>query len=175
MKTLPPYMQKRHEALSKIHTLLVDKKETIDSLFDFSKTVHADLDLSWIRPEFQEKNIGLLKEFQVVIATVQPGQTSDAHMHEIGASAFVVLGQKVGAPNPEDLTYRTGALNFSSGEAEITKEIKCVEGLELDIPSYQIHQFENKSDKPAQILIVTHPIISVEEGHEDIHFVFKKS
>lgn len=175
MTTFPPYMTRRHEALKKIHSVLLDKKGAVTELFDFNNTVHADLDLSWIHPEFQEKTIGSIKDFQVVIATVNAGQTSDAHMHELSASSFIVLGPKTGFPEPSELNYRTGQLEFPSGEVKIINEVVLREDDELDIPSYQIHQFESKSDKPAHVLIVTHPIISVEEGHEDIHFVLKKT
>jgi quercetin dioxygenase-like cupin family protein len=171
---LPPFMKRRHEVLQKIHTLLLSDTKRIGELFDFNKTVHADLDLSWIDPIFQEKEIGSSKEYQVVIATVKAGQTSDAHMHEVGASSFIVLGTKANFPEPTNLIYRTGTLHFPSGDATIDKEVNLKEGDELDIPSYQIHQFENKSDKDAYVLIVTHPIISVEKDHEDIHFVLKK-
>lgn len=171
---LPPYMHRRHEALNKIHTKLLQNPELVKELFDFENSVHADLELSWIQPEFQEKEIGGAKEYQVVIAKVKADQTSDAHMHEIGSSSFVVLGSKLGFPNPTNLIYRTGTFQFPSCETTIDKEITCTEGLELDIPSHQIHQFENKNSEDAFVLIVTHPPISVEEGHEDIHFVFKK-
>ena len=174
MNQLPPYMHRRHEALNKIYAMLLSKEESIQSLFDFENSIHADLELSWIKPDFQEKHIGSTKEFQIVLARVKPGQTSDAHMHEIGASSFIVLGPKVGMPEPKDLIYRTGAFDFQTREATITKEITLEEGMELDIPSHQVHQFENKNIEPAYTLIVTHPIISVEKGHEDIHFVWKK-
>lgn len=167
-------MSRRHEALKRVYSALLTNTESIRTLFDFEKTTHADLDLSWIKPDFQEKHIGPTTDYQVIIATVKPGQVSDAHMHEIGASAFVVLGPKTGCPTPVNLTYRTGKLAFPSGSVEITEEVICAEGLEIDIPSYQVHQFENKSNEPALILIVTHPIISVEEGNEDIHFVMNK-
>lgn len=165
-------MRERHEALRKIYSLILSGEESIQSLFDFSKTVHADLDLSWIRPDFQEKHIGPVEKYQIVIATVNPEQTSDAHLHEVGASSFVVLGPKVGVFAPSNLTFRTGELLFPSGDIKMKSEVLCHEELEIDIPSYQVHQFENKGDKPAQVLIVTHPIISVEEGKEDIHLAF---
>lgn len=173
MNTLPPYMRRRHVALHKIHSLLLNGQESIESLFDVEKTTHADLELSWIKPRFQEI-IGSAKEYQIVLARVAPGQVSDAHMHEIGASSFIVMGEKTGLPKPEHLLYRTGEFDFETKEAQLKKEITCEEGLELDIPSYQIHQFENKNSESAYVLIVTHPIILVEKGHEDIYLAFKE-
>lgn len=163
-------MRRRHEALAKVHSLLLEKKFTVEQMFAGNKTTHADLVLSWACDEVQNM-IGPKETYDVLMATVEAGHVSNAHLHEIGASSFVVLGPKVGLPEPTGLIYRTGALAFPGAEVAITDEVVCHEGQELDIPSYQVHQFENKSSQPAYIVIVAHPVISIEEGEEDIHFV----
>lgn len=50
--TTPPLMRERHEALNKIYKLITDNPKKIKELFDFNKTTHADLDLSWINADF---------------------------------------------------------------------------------------------------------------------------
>ena len=147
--------------MRKVYDLISSDPAKIQEIFDFNKTEHADLDLSWMDPRFQEKEFGPENEYQIVIATVQPGQKSKAHFHEVGASSFVVLGPKMSFPEPKDLIYIYGKLN---------QEVKCYEGLELDIPSNTTHQFVNKHAESANVLIVTHPIISVRENKEDIHY-----
>jgi quercetin dioxygenase-like cupin family protein len=163
-------LAERKDALHKIKTYIDAHPQEIKKLFDFNKTVHADLDLSWINTEFQEKEIGPKEEYQIVIATVQPNQTSQSHHHEVGASSLVVLGQKNGFSAPLKLFYKSGAFK-PEGEIKYAEKIACTEGLEIDIPANTVHQFINENNEPAYLLIVTHPIISVEEGHEDIHFV----
>ncbi|MFA7193930.1 MAG: hypothetical protein WC087_03370 [Candidatus Paceibacterota bacterium] len=166
----PKMLEERHDALNKIHNLILNGEYSVEELFDFEKTIHADLELIWMRPEMLEKFVGSPEEYQVVVAKVETGQTSDAHLHEVGSSSFVVLGDKSGFIKPADLVYRTGYIDFLQKKAILDKEYKCEDGLEMDIPSNQIHQFENKTEKPAHVLIVTHPIISVKEGEVDIHF-----
>ncbi len=170
-KVTPPLMGARHACLNKIYNIIVNNPEKIKELFDFNKTTHADLDLSWINIDFQEKEIGEKNDYQIVVATVQPQQKSKGHLHEIGSSSFIVLGQKNNLNEPKNLTFRTGKIEYPSGDIKLNDDIKCYEGLELDIPSNTVHQFINESDEPNYLLIVTHPIISVEEGHEDTHFV----
>jgi quercetin dioxygenase-like cupin family protein len=172
---MPIFMAERHKILHKIYSSIKKNPELVRKIFDFNKTIHADLELSWLDEGYQKKEIGSLKDYQIVIATVKSGQTSDAHLHEKGASSFIVLGKKTGFNEPKKLLYRTGRLDFPSLKVKKLDEINCREGLEIDIPSYIVHQFQNKGDKDACILIVTHPIIDVKEGHEDIHFTFKKS
>jgi len=169
---MPPIMAKRHEILIKVYNKLKNDNSLVRRLFDFNKTVHADLDLSWIDESFQKKEIGSLSDYQIVIATVKAGQTSDAHLHEKGASSFIVLGEKTGFNNPKHLEFRTGILDFPSLKVKKIGEVKCSEEMEMDIPSNIVHQFENKGKEDANILIVTHPIIYVKEGEEDIHFAF---
>lgn len=53
---------------------------------------------------------------------------------------------------------------------KFNEDIRCSEGMELDIPSNTVHQFINESNEPNYLLIVTHPIISVKERQEDIYF-----
>lgn len=163
--------RQRHEAIKKVYSVLLSGEKTIKDLFGSSKTIHADLDLSWIDPEFQAGRIGSPEEFQVVLAKVNGHQTSNAHYHEVGASTFIVLGQKTGMTEPRNLTYRTWKLQPSSHELVATDEVLCDEEFKSDIPPYTVHQFENKDPEPAYLLIVTHPIISIEEGEEDILFV----
>ncbi|MEI6490784.1 MAG: hypothetical protein WCO16_03410 [bacterium] len=175
LEQLPRLMQERHDALKKIHQLITDGTYKVEDIFDFEKTVHADLELIWMKPQFVSDLIGSPEDYQVVIAKVQPHQTSDAHLHEVGSSSFIVLGSQMGFANPGQLLYRTGYVDFQKKAAVLNHQQQCAEGLELDIPSNQIHQFENKSEAPAHILIVTHPIISVKEGDVDIHFVDKNN
>ena len=174
LEQLPRMMQERHEILGKIHQLIKGGEYKVEDLFDFEKTVHADLELVWMKPEFVSKFAGSPEEYQVVIAKVQPHQTSDAHLHEVGSSSFIVLGPKASFAEPSQLFYRTGYIDFQTKTAVLDRQYRCDEDLELDIPSNQIHQFENRSEDPAHVLIVTHPIISVKEGDVDIHFVDKK-
>ncbi len=172
-RIIPPLMKERHAALNKIYKIISSNPEKIKDIFDFNKTTHADLDLSWINSDFQEKEIGEKSDYQIVVATVQPQQKSKAHLHEIGSSSFIVLGEKAGFKEPKNLIYRTGRIEYPSGDIKMNEDIKCYEGLELDIPSNTIHQFINETDEPNYLLIVTHPIINVEEGHGDIHFVIQ--
>lgn len=165
-------MAKRHEVLQKIYSRLKRNPSEARKLFNFEKTVHADLELSWIEEKFQKKEIGPTSEFQIVIAKVKAGQTSDAHPHEKGSSSFITLGKKTGFDSPKNLFFRTGTLEFPSLKVKRLDEVKCEEETEKDIPSNVVHQFQNKSEKDAYILIVTHPIIYVKEGEEDIHFSF---
>ncbi len=163
--------EKRYSLLLRVFGEISTRRHKIWDLFDAQHTVHADLDLNWIEPRFMESSIDNPKEFQVVIATVQPGQKSKAHYHEVGASTFRVLGKEAGLSAPQALIYREGILQPESNAAHIIHEVQCKEGLMKHIPSGTVHQFENKTQTPARLLIVTHPIICVEEGHEDIHFV----
>lgn len=166
----PKMLQERHDALNKIHGLILSGESSVTELFDFTKTVHADLELIWMRAEMLKRIVGSPEEYQVVIAKVEAGQTSDAHLHEVGSSSFVVMGEKTGFKKPDGLLYRTGYIDFTNKKAVIDKQYECFEGMEMDIPSNQIHQFENPTETPHHVLIVTHPIISVEEGDVDIHF-----
>ncbi len=167
---MPSFMTQRHKILHEIYSKIEKDKFLVKRLFNFKKTIHADLDLSWIDNHFQEKEVGSPSEYQIVIATIKTGQISDTHIHEVGSSAFIVLGNKTGFSSPTSLVYRTGHLEFPSLKVDLSNEINLNEGDELDIPSYIAHQFENKGSEDAHILIVTHPIISVEEDHEDIYF-----
>ncbi len=163
-------MNERHNALNKIYNIISSNPKKIKELFNFNETTHADLDLSWINIEFQEKEIGSKNDYQIVIATVQSNKKSKGHFHEIGSSSFIILGPKTGFVEPTNLTFRTGRIEYPSGHIKRYEDIKCHEGLELDIPSNTIHQFINESNAPNHLLIVTRPIINVEKGYEDISF-----
>lgn len=169
-KEMPPIMARRHAVLQRIYNKIRENPEIIKKLFDFNKTEHADLELSWMDENFQKKEIGALGEYQIVIAAVKAGQISDAHLHEIGSSSFIILGKKTGFNEPKNLILRTGLLDFSSLKVRKLDEIKCEEGMEGDIPSNTIHQFQNKGNKEVNLLIVTSPIIDVKKGQEDTHF-----
>ena len=162
--------EERHQVIQKIYEALLLGRVTLEALFG-AKTVHADLILSWVDPDYQKEHIGSPEEFQIVLATVKPRQTSNPHYHEVGTSTFAVLGEKIGITPPQNLLYRIGEVSISSKKAIISEVLQCQEGMIIDIPPYTMHQFENQSDIPAQLLIVTHPIISVKKGEEDIHFV----
>ena len=64
-------------------------------------------------------------------------------------------------------------LEFPSLNVKKTGSLKCKEEMEMDIPPYAIHQFQNSGDEDLHLLIVTHPIISIKKGEEDIHFTLK--
>jgi len=161
----------RYSLLMRMYGEMMTRRKKVWELFDANRTIHADLDLNWIDADFLKASIDQPDAFQIVIATVRPMQTSKAHYHEVGASTFRVLGGKIELPYPQNLLYREGTVQPGSGVANIINEIRCEEGMMRHIPAGTVHQFENRSNDPAHLMIVTHPIICVEEGHEDIHFV----
>jgi len=80
----------RHSLLMRVYEEVATGRRKVWDLFDADRTVHADLDLNWIDADFLKASVGNPEEFQVVIATVRPNQTSKATYQPIGASAFPV-------------------------------------------------------------------------------------
>ncbi len=161
-------MKKRHDVLQK--ALAVIRYDNVAECFQKKKTVHADLLLMWMREGFQNKKVAPCADYQIVIARIEPGQKSRPHFHEVGASSFVeIMGADLGFFAPADVLYRFGRLTFH-GTAVSEGATHLGGDRILNIFPYQVHQFENRGEKPAHILIVTHPPIYVGEDEEDIYF-----
>ncbi len=160
-------MQERHIVLKIVYTEICD--QSLDAVFGEKITNHAGLQLRWIKDDFQNREIGSCDEYQIVIAKVEAGQRSQPHLHEVGASSFLVLGKKVGLPYPMLKYY---AKRFTEDFVWGPQNISDVrEGTLRDIFPYEVHSFRNGEDTPAYLLIVAHPIIYIKEGMEDIHLV----
>jgi|GEM_PF-4607560 hypothetical protein len=168
LSDLPPLMQKRHILLHSVFNAL-GKRKSGRGLFDFKQTIHADLELHWMDPNVQDKLYGRWADYQIVMARLARGQKTRLHFHEKGTSSFVVTSEYMGFSRP-DIIYRSRPFE-GLRQAQPWTEIRSPFEKTIDIFPYQVHQFENKGQRAVYILIVTNPIISLENGHEDIHFV----
>lgn len=168
--SLPPVMAARHHILNTLYERMRKDKGLAKQIFDFNHTEHADLDLSWIDTSYQ-KSLCSPSEYQIMIATVRAHQSSRPHYHELGASSFIVLGAEAGFRDPPYLFYQTGNLEFPRMQAADVRSERCTPGMERDIPPYLVHRFSNDGGLDSSLLIVTHPLIEIIEGKEDIHFV----
>jgi hypothetical protein len=159
------FMSRRYKAIEAAYATL--KKHPLKSIFLAKKTIHAGLELRWLKPAVQEE-LDLPKDkFQIVVARIKPRQKTLAHLHEVGASSFMVLGPDVDLPDSQELFFNCGMQRHIMGTQRVTSWRKDI----TDIFPLQIHQFDNRGEKMAYVLIVVHPVISTAEDQEDIYFV----
>lgn len=178
---LPRTMKARREALQKAFGFFQSYTNARYRLFEAKETDHAGLKLQWMKPKYHDL-IGPKDQFQVVVAKIEAHTESRPHYHEIGASSFLVLGPAEHYVRPKDLIFRSGfpaiehlhqnrSLIHYDDSAFYQHKRKVNYQDTGEILAGQVHHFENRHNKPAYILIVTHPIISIETGNEDTYFV----
>lgn len=165
--TMPRHMIERHTVIDLMYQAL--RAFGPDYLFGKRTTTHGGLQLRWIKPGFQKKNIGALDKYQIVIAKIEPQQTSQPHFHEIGSSSCWILGPQSGFPEPTKLTLNVGHWTGHFRGPKIEEKVKCKERNQWDILPFYVHQFENQGTEPAYVLIVTHPVIYLRKGKEDTY------